>query len=251
MTESQNIYDNKDFFEGYRNLRKRDDNHNVLIEQPAMMKLLPDLKNKTVLDLGCGCGGDCVEFVRRGAKRVVGIDISENMLAVARRESADPHIEYYRLNMEQLDQLDERFDLIYSSLAFHYIEDFERLCRDVSIHLNNGGILLFSQEHPLNTADGFFNKDENGNVRSYTVFDYNRAGKRVTHWFVDGVEKYHRPMGMILTTVARSGFMIQDVIEPVPDDAALQRRPALIKEWTKPCFLIVRAQKQNEVLAND
>jgi hypothetical protein len=68
---------------------------------------------------------------------------------------------------------------------------------------------------------------------------------------VDGVEKYHRPMGMILTTVARSGFMIQDVIEPVPDDAALHRRPALIKEWTKPCFLIIRAQKQNEVVAND
>ena len=243
MNKTQNIYDNETFFKGYRALRERDDNHNILIEQPAMYKLLPDPNGKSVLDLGCGFGENCLDFVRRGARRVVGIDVSENMLALAKTEADDPRIEYRNMDMRHLNELDECFDLIYSSLAFHYVENFDRLCRDIFARLHEGGTLLFSQEHPLNTTNGFFNKDETGSVTSYTVYDYNRPGKRVTNWFVDGVEKYHRPMGEIMTSVARAGFVIEEVCEPVPDPWALQKRPALIKEWTKPCFLIVRARK--------
>ena len=246
MNKSQNIYDNPIFFEGYYALRKRDDNHNILIEQPAMAALLPNLEGKTILDLGCGAGGNCLDFVHRGASRVLGIDISENMLGTARKEAADSKIEYRKLDMCVLSEhiKEEQFDLIYSSLAFHYVEDFDRLCADIFALLSPKGILLFSQEHPLNTTEGHYNKNEDGSVASYTVFNYNRAGKRTTNWFVDGVEKYHRPMGKILTSLARAGFVIEEVCEPVPEEWALQRRPALIKEWTKPCFLIVRAVKK-------
>lgn len=55
----QNIYDNTEFFSSYKALRESDDNYNILLEQPAMMALLPDLKNKTVIDLGCGFGDNC------------------------------------------------------------------------------------------------------------------------------------------------------------------------------------------------
>ena len=58
----QNIYDNNEFFSGYKALRETDNNCNILLEQPAMMNLLPDLKGKTVLDLGCGFGIDCKYF---------------------------------------------------------------------------------------------------------------------------------------------------------------------------------------------
>ena len=246
MSKSQNIYDDPIFFEGYHALRERDDNHNVLIEQPAMAALLPNLENKSVLDLGCGAGGNCLDFVHRGAGRVLGVDISENMLRVACREANDPKIEYRKMDMCAIGELmnRERFDLIYSSLAFHYVEDFDRLCADIYALLSADGILLFSQEHPLNTAEGHFNKSEDGRIESYTVYDYNRAGRRVTHWFVDGVEKFHRPIGQIITSLARAGFVIEEVCEPVPEDWALQKRPALIKEWIKPCFLIVRARKK-------
>ena len=243
MNDSQNIYDNKIFFEGYRTLRERDDNHNVLIEQPAMAARLPELTGKSVLDLGCGCGSNCLDFIHRGARRVLGIDISEKMLTAAQQEASDPNIEYRRLDMSDLSAVNESFDLIYSSLAFHYIKDFDRLASDIYAHLSPAGTLLFSQEHPLNTTDGHFNKDENGDVISYTVFDYNVPGKRTTTWFVDGVVKYHRPMGQILTSLARVGFVIEEVYEPIPEEWALKKRPGLINEKIKPCFLIIRARK--------
>ena len=66
----QNIYDNPAFFAGYTALRDKESNLNNLLEQPAMADLLPNLAGKSVLDLGCGCGGSCRDFVRRGAARV-------------------------------------------------------------------------------------------------------------------------------------------------------------------------------------
>lgn len=55
----QNIYDNNEFFENYKNTRLSNDSFNELLEQPAMKRLLPDLQGKTVLDLGCGFGFNC------------------------------------------------------------------------------------------------------------------------------------------------------------------------------------------------
>ena len=243
MGTSQNIFDHPEFFASYRKLRERDDNHNILIEQPAMAQLIPDLKDKSVLDLGCGCGGNCVDFVRRGAVRVLGIDLSEKMLKAAMEEANAPQIEYRRMDMSDLSAISEQFDLVYSSLAFHYVEDIAKLFSEIYRLMKSGGTLLFSQEHPLNSADGFFNRNEAGERVSYTSFDYNRAGKKSVTWFVDGVEKYHRPMGEILTAVAQAGFIIEIVCEPAPSEKALEKRPELIKEYIKPCFLVVRARK--------
>ena len=88
----QNIFDNENFFNGYRELRNSGTNLNDLLMQPAMEETLPDLKGKTVLDIGCGYGHNCLEFINKGAKKVVGTDISEKMLAVAKKESAHPNI---------------------------------------------------------------------------------------------------------------------------------------------------------------
>ncbi len=245
--KTQNIFDNEIFFNSYRELREREDNLNVLLEQPAMAERIPNLEGASVLDIGCGYGHNCLDFVARGAAHVVGIDISERMLAVAATESSHERIEYRRMDMREISKLDQRFDFIYSSLAFHYCEDFSTFIRDAAALLNPNGVLLFSQEHPIVTATidgmGHFNKDELGNRVSYTFSDYNRPGKRIIHWYVDGVEKYHRPMGILLTDIAQAGLMIEEVCEPTPKDWALEILPTLTKEYIKSNFLIIKARK--------
>lgn len=243
----QNIFDNETFFEGYKALRDNDNNYNDLLEQPAMAKLLPDIKGKSVLDLGCGYGHNCLDFVKRGAARVVGIDISEKMLEVAKKESAHSKITYLNMSMTDISNLDERFDLIYSSLAFHYVKDFDAFAKDIFSVLNVGGQLLFSQEHPIITAtvdgNGHFNKDENGNRVSYTFSNYNEQGERKIHWYVDGVVKYHRTFSGIINALTKAGFIIEEVCEPTPEDWAIEKLPTIVKEYIKPNFLIVRARK--------
>ena len=120
----QNIYDNEIFFEGYRKIRQKESNANDLFEIPALLSMMPDLKGKRVLDLGCGYGEHCKLFVDRGAERVVGIDISKKMLEIAKTENSDPKIEYRNMPMENLNALNETFDVAVSSLALHYVEDF-------------------------------------------------------------------------------------------------------------------------------
>ncbi|MBQ8210622.1 MAG: class I SAM-dependent methyltransferase [Clostridia bacterium] len=244
---NQNIFDNDTFFNGYKDMRDNDINYNDLLEQPAMSKLLPDLKGKSVLDLGCGYGHNCIDFVNRGAARVVGIDISEKMLAVAKAESAHEKIEYLNMSMTDISSLDERFDLIYSSLAFHYVKDFDSFAKDMYSILNVGGHLLFSQEHPIITAtvdgNGHFNKDKKGNRISYTFSDYNNPGERKIHWYVDGVVKYHRTVSGVINALAKAGFIIDEICEPVPEDWAIEKLPTIVKEYIKPNFLIVKSKK--------
>ena len=243
----QNIFDNEIFFEGYKKLRDSDTNSNDLLEQPAMRKLLPDLTGKSVLDLGCGYGHNCFEFVQKGAEKVVGVDISEKMLAVAKAESTDEKITYLNMSMTDIEKLGEKFDLIYSSLAFHYVEDFDTFAKMMYNCLNDGGQLLFSQEHPIITATvdgkGHFNKDKNGNRISYTFSDYHRTGKRITTWYVDGVVKYHRTFSDIINALANAGFVIEQVVEPLPEQWAIEKLPTMAKEYIKPNFLIVKAMR--------
>ena len=244
---NQNIYDNEIFFAGYKALRDNELSYNDLLEQPAMAKMLPDLNDKSVLDLGCGYGHNCIDFVQRGASRVIGLDISEKMLAVANDESSDEKIEYVKMSMTDIDSLNEKFDFIYSSLAFHYVKDFNKFAKKMFAVLNTGGELLFSQEHPIITAtingNGHFNKDENGKRVSYTFSNYNEPGERKIHWYVDGVIKYHRTFSNVINALTKAGFVIEEISEPVPDDWAIKKLPTAVKEYIKPNFLIVKAKK--------
>lgn len=245
--DNQNIYDNEEFFNGYRALRNNEVNYNDLLEQPAMAKMLPDLTDKTVLDLGCGYGHNCIDFVHRGAKSVIGVDISEKMLEVAKKESADERIEYKNMSMTDIAMLGKKFDLIYSSLAFHYVKEFDAFAKEMYSVLNNGGQLLFSQEHPIITAtldgNGHFNKNLKGKRVSYTFSNYNEPGERKVHWYVDGVIKYHRTFSDVINALAKAGFVIDEVCEPTPEDWAVEKLPTIVKEYIKPNFLIVKAKK--------
>ena len=247
MAENQNVFDNSEFFEKYKQLREKEINLNELLEQPAMAKLLPNLEGMRVLDLGCGYGHNCVDFINRGAEKVVGVDISEKMLSVAKKEAVSENIEYINMSMTDIDKLQGKFDMLYSSLAFHYVEDFSDFAGKMYEALNEGGYLLFSQEHPIITATvdgkGHFNYDESGKRVSYTFSNYNEMGKRHISWLIEDVIKHHRTLGKIITDLAKAGFVIDTVLEPLPEEWAIKKFPDIVKEYIKPNFLIVKARK--------
>ena len=91
---NQNIYDNQIFFDGYKKLRSNPSAANDIVEKPALFSLSPNLQNKSILDIGCGYGENCVEFIKMGASSVTGLDISVKMLEVAENENTSPNIKY-------------------------------------------------------------------------------------------------------------------------------------------------------------
>lgn len=243
----QNIFDNQTFFEGYKKIRENEINANNLFEIPALFSLLPDLKGMKILDLGCGFGEHCKQFIRKGADKVIGIDISEKMLETARKENCDPKIEYINMPMENLSILNDSFDAVISSLALHYVEDFSGVVRNVYSLLNEGGIFVFSQGNPLSTcfsgSTGRWTKDENGKKLYLNLKYYCVEGEKESTWFVDGVKTYHRMFSTIINTLTGSGFIIEKMIEPLPDDDLLKNHPEYSDLLHKPDFLIIRARK--------
>jgi ubiquinone/menaquinone biosynthesis C-methylase UbiE len=85
-----------------------------------------DLTGKSVLDVGCGSGPYSVDFARRGARRVVGVDFSSNMLALAREEARRHEVEevceFLEANFLDVG-FTEKFDVSIAMGVLDYLPD--------------------------------------------------------------------------------------------------------------------------------
>ena len=139
-----------------------------------------DFHQKKVLDLGCGYGWHCQYAAKQGASDILGVDISLKMLEVAKQKNNHPTIQYQCVAIEDLTLAKESFDIVLSSLALHYIKDFESLVKNISMWLTKEGEFVFSVEHPVFTSYGTqdWYYDENGNILHFPVDNYYYEGKR-------------------------------------------------------------------------
>lgn len=211
-----------------------------------MQRLLPRLRGKSVLDIGCGHGGLCRYAADSGAADVLGIDCSERMLAAARTETVGhgSRIRYVRAFAEDFDILDQSFDIVVSSLTFHYVEDLANLLANVHRWLKPAGILAFSVEHPIYSAGGpgKWIKDSQ-DKRFWGVANYFDEGARETSWLGTLVIKYHRAADTLISSLIRTGFSIAAVLEPRLDYVEATEQREEEAERDRPAFLLLQAHK--------
>lgn len=233
-----------------------DSTFHAYYEKPAIRAELPDLNGLQVISIGCGSGVDTRWLADNGADKVAGIDISANLLAIAK--SNNPDIEFYEMDMEKLDFPDDSFDLAYSSLAIHYVDDWTKPLKEALRVLRSGGQYVFSCGHPINDAMEYAEDDD---------YRYARLGKRVDKATneraiygdylaaetngvrpVTGVLKdievvvYQRTFSKMIEQIQSSGFMIDRVVEPQP----IEGDPDHYEQLTKiPTFMIWVLRKAN------
>jgi len=241
---AQNIYDQPEFFAGYSQLGRSIEGLDGAAEWPALRAMLPEVGGLRIVDLGCGFGWFCRWAHDNGASHVLGLDLSEKMLARARAAGPDIGITYQRADLDHLSLPAGGFDLAYSSLALHYVEDVARLFRTVHQALSPGGHFVFSTEHPIYmspTRPGWV-VDAEGR-RTWPVDRYLVEGPRKTDWLAKGVVKHHRTIGTTLNALIKSGFTIGHVEEFRPTDAQVAAKPELAEELERPMFLLVSARR--------
>ncbi|SDD12482.1 Methyltransferase domain-containing protein [Paenibacillus sp. UNCCL117] len=245
----QNKYDDPHFFAAYKQMPRSIHGLEGAGEWHVLQALLPDLQNKRVLDLGCGFGWHCRYVREQQASSVIGIDISERMLQRARELTDDPSISYINMAIEDIDFPDSSFDAVISSLAFHYIESFESICRKVYDCLAENGSFVFSVEHPIFTSrdEQDWHYDDQGNRLHWAVDNYQAEGVRKTSFLTKDVIKYHRTISTYFNDLIRAGFSIKAVKEPGPSAEMLQHIPEMKDESRRPMFLIVSAEKKQHV----
>lgn len=241
---AQNIYDNADFFSGYSRLARQIHGLAGAPEWLALRAMFPDVTGKRAVDLGCGFGWGSRWLRENGARHVLGLDLSENMLARARELTDDAAIDYRIEDLETIELPEQAFDFAYSSLTFHYVRDFDRLSRMIHRSLSPGSQLGFSIEHPIFMAASHphWMEDEDGR-KIWPINRYAVEGERRTDWFAKGVVKYHRTIGTTVNTLIRAGFTIGAIDEFSPSMQQIEDNPMLEEELERPMMLLVSAKR--------
>ncbi|MDP2293055.1 MAG: class I SAM-dependent methyltransferase [Actinomycetota bacterium] len=241
---AQNIYDDPGFFDGYSALPRSVKGLDGAAEWPVLLTMLPSMADRAVVDLGCGFGWFCRWAADAGASTVLGVDLSENMLARARRDTTDPRISYEQCDLDQLELPAAQFDFAYSSLTLHYLTDLPRLFRTVHQSLRPGAEFVFSAEHPICTAPSNpqFVAGPRGN-QCWPVDGYLREGARTTHWLAPGVVKQHRTIATYLTDLLAAGFELTSFVEWGPSAEQIRQVPEWEVELERPYFLLVGARR--------
>lgn len=241
----ENKYDDIRFFEKYSEMPRSIGGLEAAGEWEAFRAMLPELSDRRVLDLGCGFGWHCRYARQRQASAVIGVDLSENMLARARAMTDDDAIEYRCQAIEDIDFTAEQFDVVISSLALHYVEDVNTIFSKVYDALVPGGTLVFSVEHPIFTAlpGQDWHYGANGEKLHWPVDNYHEEGIRTTRFLNTDVVKYHRTVATYATALLEAGFAIAKLSELRPTPAMLAQNPAWHDEARRPIFLLMSAVK--------
>lgn len=244
----QNIYDNETFFEDFKEKRSNEVNFNDLIETPILLAMLPDLHGKNILDIGCGMGQHAKQYSDMGAKSVLGIDISEKMLGYAREHFYADNITYRQMVLEDIGELNQKFDLVTSSLVFDYVKDFDKLMEDVYAIMEDGARFVFSMSHPMATAyDGQYpryTRSESGERLYANINNYFVEGQRKITWVVDDYELYHRTFSSILNSMIKAGFLIEECQESQISDKLRKQHPDMFGGTIhRPDFVFFRCKK--------
>lgn len=209
----------------------------------AELRLLGDLKGKRVLELGCGAAQSSIAFAKHGAT-AIGVDFSSEQLLLA-RELADR--EEVRVELRHGDMADLAFlradsiDLVFSAFAFGYVEDLNRVFRQVHRVLKVGAPLVFSLPHPAAHLIDDGSPDSGGLSIRRSYFDRRPVE---SSWGGIRTTTYHHTFADLYMGLARSSYRVDLVLEPEPA-AGAPRSPW----WTEsmayvPPALIIRARKE-------
>ena len=187
---------------------------------PIILDLAGEVRDRRVCDLACGQGIVTRRLADRGAS-VVGVDISEKLLEIARGyEREEPQgISYIRGDAQSLDAItDETFDGVVCNMALMDIPDLAAALHTVSRILRPCGWFVFSVVHPIFQTPGspwWITEDDvivGVEARNYFAEGYwrrdNPEGVR------GRVGAYHRTLSTYVNALAQAGLTIQIFLEP-------------------------------------
>ena len=240
----------------YEDFTEAEDSYSYTIEWPCIKKMLPNLYEKKVLDLGCGTGRFDFIFEKENPISIVGIDISEKMLRIGKEKAVKnaSKVEFIKGDISKLNAyIDGKFDFIFSSTTFHYISELDKLFNNIYNALDEKGICIISIMHPVYTAqypidkDGEFPSDDEWAVR---YLDKNKRSY-IQPWieYNDSVQdylstSYHHTVGDYFNAIISAGFKIERVEEPYPPEEWKQNNYRRYKAFIEtPSYMILRLTK--------
>lgn len=228
------------------------------LNTPAFFEILPDIKKLRGIDIGCGEGYNTRLLADRGAS-MEAIDLAPAFIesAKAMEREYPLGINYLVASATSLPYQNENFDFATSFMCLMDTPDQVKAIAEAYRVLKAGGFFQFSIEHPcFKTPYMKKIKNEAGEAYAFEVGEYFSKPAKVEEWiFGDAPEElkknltnfripnFHKPLSFWVNSVIKTGFIIEQMLEPYPGDDAVKEKPALNDARVVSYFLHIRCRK--------
>lgn len=204
---------------------------------PALLRLLGEVRGRGVVDAGCGNGYFSRLLARRGA-HVVGVEPADAMVAFARDREAELNqgIIYVRADLTRLPDLGSPFDIVVCSMVLMAVPDWRPAMRACVESLRPGGLFVFALVHPAFEQLRSTWQDHGAYRVQRYLEEYEIVGPDASD--------FHRPISVYFNELASLGCRLREMVEPGLDPAVAAESavPGIESYVHLPNFLIVSAE---------
>ncbi|MEN8127660.1 MAG: class I SAM-dependent methyltransferase [Planctomycetota bacterium] len=234
------------------------------VNNPAFFKMLPDLTEKTVLDVGCGEGYNTRLFADLGAI-VTGVDISSNMIEAAREHEQQHNrgTNYIVTSGTDLSMFgDASFDMVLSTMALMDMPNYTGCIREISRVIKPNGYFQFSIVHPCSMTRSWKWLGDETNPKQYmrisNYFSLMKPEKEdeISEWYFSGIDAeirnkatkfrvpdFYRTLSEYFNALVNSGFIVNKLVEPFADENSAKHFPGIAETRNIPYFLVFQCNK--------
>lgn len=156
------------------------------VSREFILRNLPNLGGKKILDLGCGAGDDIEQYEKMDCEGVYGLDSSELMVDEAKKTIKNPEKILWG-DIESVPFEDKFFDIVICRHSLHYLASFETAYKEIARILNDNGIVIITVPHPVMELflrkSKNYNKDEVIEFYAHKKFILNFPSHRLSHYF--------------------------------------------------------------------
>jgi len=242
--------------EAFDRFNSAEDSFSENIERPVIEELVGDITGIKMLDLGCGSGPYSCRFAELGAD-VVGLDLSRAMISLAQNRALERNLTVDFRVADIRDPLPfdhERFDLVFSATALHYVDDLTGFMRETARVMNPKGRFVASVLHPLSTANfSLSNAEEVEGPDPWQGWYFGSPLRCIeTPWLEFGnvseegrkISCHHHTTADYFDSLLSAGLTVTRLLEPAPPAAYASKNSARYDEaMRRPVYLILQGNK--------
>jgi ubiquinone/menaquinone biosynthesis C-methylase UbiE len=232
-------------------VRKGEGYHRDELNNPATFELIGNTKGQTLLDMACGEGYNTRILARQGAE-VVGIDFSEKMIELAKKEEEKERlgISYHVMDAADLKAFPgNHFDLVTCFMSLQDIRNYRKAISEAARVLKTRGRFVFSIPHPCFENMIVRGKRTNASQRYFEEI------KCLLRWDMERLAKpfttvtFHRTLKDYVDALYRSKLLVSRLVEPRPTQEGLLKYPHLRRHMVIPQSVIIESVRcANELL---